>query len=215
MKHEGSTSLFQYWNRLRGERPVPRRTDIEPADIKHLLADTFILEQDVRGEPVFRLAGTRLCATYGRELKGFAFTSLWSPKDRAEIADLTRGALANKIVGTVCFDGVSREGRLNPFELLMLPLDGGRDHPRALGSLISLEKPFWLGADPIEENRVTSTSVVDPASEPASPTERLRVAVPSLETPIAPGYPVRRGLGGGGRRIRHLVVFEGGRDEEE
>ena len=72
MKHEKSTSLFQYWNRLRGNRPAPRRTEIEPADIKANLADTFILEQDTRGRPMFRLAGTRLCATFGRELKGFA-----------------------------------------------------------------------------------------------------------------------------------------------
>ena len=78
MKQEGSLALFHYWNRLRGDRPAPKRTDIEPADIKTLLGDTFILERDTRGEAIFRLAGTRLCAIYGRELKGFAFTSLLS-----------------------------------------------------------------------------------------------------------------------------------------
>ena len=66
MKLNGSIELFQYWNRLRGTRPAPRRTEIEPSDIKTLLADTFILEQDSRGLPVFRLAGTRLCALFGR-----------------------------------------------------------------------------------------------------------------------------------------------------
>ncbi|TAN01215.1 MAG: PAS domain-containing protein, partial [Rhizobiaceae bacterium] len=56
MKHSGSVDLFQYWDRLRAGRTAPRRTEIEPADIKSLLADTFILEQDSRGEAVFRLA---------------------------------------------------------------------------------------------------------------------------------------------------------------
>ena len=60
------------------------RTEIEPADIKTLLADTFILEKDARGEAVFRLAGTRLCAIYGRELKGFAFVSLWREQGPAD-----------------------------------------------------------------------------------------------------------------------------------
>ncbi|MBU2194045.1 MAG: PAS domain-containing protein, partial [Alphaproteobacteria bacterium] len=53
---KGSVELFRYWNRLRNGRPAPTRTEIEPADIKTLLADTFILEKDTRGEAVFRLA---------------------------------------------------------------------------------------------------------------------------------------------------------------
>lgn len=75
MKQQGTIALFQYWNRLRGSRPAPQRSEIEPVDIKSLLADTFILESDARGEAIFRLAGTRLCATYGRELKGYSFLS--------------------------------------------------------------------------------------------------------------------------------------------
>src|SRR5690606_30977680 len=93
MKHQGTISLFQYWDRLREGRPAPRRTEIEPADIKNLLADTFIIETDLRGEAVFRLAGTRLCAVFGRELKGFAFASLWTAKDQRGVARLIHGAL--------------------------------------------------------------------------------------------------------------------------
>ncbi len=43
MKLNGSIALFQYWNRLRDGRPAPKRSEVEPADIKSLLADTFIL----------------------------------------------------------------------------------------------------------------------------------------------------------------------------
>ena len=77
MKQDASVALFHYWDRLRSGRPAPQRAEIEPSDIKTLLADTFILERDTRGEAIFRLAGTRLCAMYGRELKGFLFPSLW------------------------------------------------------------------------------------------------------------------------------------------
>src|SRR5262245_39961282 len=129
MQLDGSILLFQYWNRLRAGRPAPKRTEIEPADIKSLLADTFILEKDARGEAVFRLAGTRLCATYGRELKGFAFASLWKEKDQRLIHRLAYSAFSTKSVVVISYRGMSRNSRFNAFELIMLPLDGGTENP--------------------------------------------------------------------------------------
>jgi hypothetical protein len=210
MKQDGSIELFQYWNRLRNGRAAPKRTEVEPADIKRLLADTFILEKDVRGDAVFRLAGTRLCATYGRELKGFAFLSFWAQKDQALVARLANGAFLAKTVVVITFDGVSRTGRDNPFELILLPLDGGQEHPRTLGSVMAEIKPFWLGADPIVENRVTSVRVVDPEREPMFLKNRPSVPVPAM-VPSDEALQPRWKQPATGRRIRHLVVFDGGR----
>jgi hypothetical protein len=208
MKLDGSIALFQYWNRLRAGRPAPKRTEIEPADIKTLLADTFILEKDARGEAVFRLAGTRLCATYGRELKGFAFASLWQEKDQRMIARLAHSAFAFKSVVVVSYRGVSRNERTNEFELVLLPLDGGVENPRCLGAATACERPFWLGADPIVEAQIDSVRVIDADREPIFLGNRPAIAVPSLA-------PAQSALAkeGGGRRIRHLVVLEGGREE--
>lgn len=211
MRTDGSIQLFQYWNRLRDGRAAPKRTDIEPADIKSLLADTFILEKDARGEPVFRLAGTRLCATYGRELKGLSFPSLWMAKDQQMVSRLAHGAFLAKTIVVVTFDGLSRNQRLNGFELLLLPLDGGRENPRSLGAVTAVEKPFWLGADPIVESHIRSLRVVDADREPMFLKNRPAVPVPSL----APSDAALNGSGDvseNGRRIRHLTVFEGGRD---
>jgi len=208
MRHDGTISLFQYWDRLRDGRPAPRRTEIEPADIKTLLADTFILEKDARGEAVFRLAGTRLCAIFGRELKGFAFTSLWTQKDQRVAARLIHGTLHQHSVVVIDIEGVSRSGRRNSFEMLALPLEGGIDNPRALGAIMALEKPYWLGADPIVECRVEALRVVDPDLDPLFLRNRPAMPVPPLS-------PQQAMLGDRnfGRRIRHLVVLEGGREE--
>lgn len=206
MKQDGSIALFQYWNRLRGIRPAPKRTEIEPADIKTLLADTFILEVDARGEPVFRLAGSRLCAIYGRELKGFSFPSLWNVKDAEVVRRLTRSVFDSGMVIVLEFAGLSRNGRCNSFETVLLPLEGGKDCLRALGSIAACEKPFWLGADPVEENRVGSIRVVDPDREPLFLKNRPAVTVPPLA-------PVDDLADEEGRRVRHLVVFDGGRSE--
>jgi hypothetical protein len=212
MNLNGTIALFQYWNRLRDGRPAPRRTEVEPADIKTLLADTFILEKDTRGEAVFRLAGTRLCAVYGRELKGFSFPSLWREKDQRLMARLIQGVFRQKSVLLLGYEGFSRSGRSNRFELLALPLDGGAQHPRCLGVISAAEKPFWLGADPIVDALIDSIRVIDPDREPMFLANRPAISVPSL-APTELGAPETMTEYGRIRRIRHLVVLDGGREE--
>jgi len=212
MKQDGSIALFQYWNRLRTGRPAPKRTEIEPADIKTLLSDTFILERDTRGEAVFRLAGTRICATYGRELTGFSFPSLWRARDQRLIARSARGVFEDNNVVVIAFDGVSRNARSNPFEMIVLPLDGGIDNPRCLGAISAVEKPFWLGADPIVDAAVESMRVVDPDREPMFLNNRPAIDVPALAPNELPSDEID-GKPGRPRRIRHLVVLDGGRIE--
>ena len=73
MKHPSIRELFDYWNKRRGGRPAPERGEIEPGAIRHVLADTFILAFDAGAGHPFRIAGTRVCALFGRELKGAAF----------------------------------------------------------------------------------------------------------------------------------------------
>src|SRR4051794_37663355 len=69
MKHAASRMLYAYWDGARGERAAPERSEIEPGAIRHILADTFI-QIGAHGAAEFRLAGTRLCAPFGRELRG-------------------------------------------------------------------------------------------------------------------------------------------------
>ncbi|MGX9146008.1 PAS domain-containing protein [Mesorhizobium sp. 128a] len=212
MNQNGSITLFHYWNRLRDGRPAPKRSEVEPADIKTLLADTFILERDTRGEAVFRLAGTRLCAGYGRELKGFSFPSLWRDKDQRLMSRLIHGVFEQKSVVLITYEGLSRNGRSNRFELLALPLDGGVENPRCLGVISAVEKPFWLGADPITDALIDAIRVIDPDKEPIFLKNRPEISVPSL-APTELEAPETISALGRSRRIRHLVVFDGGRGE--
>ena len=53
MKHATSRMLFAYWDALRGERSSPERGAINPGAIRHILADTFILEISGLYEAVF------------------------------------------------------------------------------------------------------------------------------------------------------------------
>ena len=222
MKNDATIELFMYWNRLRGARPAPSRTEIEPADIRQTLADTFILERDARGESAFRLAGTRVCAIYGRELKNYSFASLFGPHDLTLVRKLVNSAFDEKIVCVIGFEGRSREGRSNLFEAILLPLDGGKDSARLFGAIIPDEKPFWLGADLILGNNITTVKVVDPDKEYLYLNNRPGMQVPPL-APDASNFTERRGVSrnathgdppAGNRRVRHLTIISGGRDTD-
>lgn len=207
MKQDATVELFQYWNRLRDGRPAPKRTEVEPADIKTLLADTFILEKDGRGEAVFRLAGTRLCAIYGRELKGFSFGSLWRERDRRILRKLLSGMFVDKSVVVVNFDGISVAGRTMPFELVVLPLEGGEESARCIGLITACERAFWVGADRVVDANVTSMRVFDPQREPPLLKTRPKVSLPS------DGNSAGQSTSFMARRVHHLIVLEGGRDD--
>jgi hypothetical protein len=150
MKHAASRELYAYWETQRGTRPAPERAEIEPGAIRGALGDAFILAIDApAGHPV-RLAGTRVCALFCREIKGEAFLDLWSPSSRSVLGGLLT-ILADEYVGTVA--GVTAQngaGEAIELELLALPLGTRRpSFARAIGVLAPLEVPQWVGTNPI------------------------------------------------------------------
>ena len=130
MKHHTTQALFNYWTRKRGRRGAraPVRSDIDPADIRRILADTFILTADFVNEIRVRLAGTRVCALFAREIKGETFDDLWSEASREQVHDLVTAVVdenAGVVAGVL---GRTEQGAEIELELLLLPLafDGER-----------------------------------------------------------------------------------------
>jgi hypothetical protein len=85
MKHAGSRELYAYWDKKRGKRAAPERAEIEPGAIRNVLSDAFILALDGGAGHPFRLAGTRVCALFGRELKSEPFIGLWAAASQRTI----------------------------------------------------------------------------------------------------------------------------------
>lgn len=203
MKAAATRDLFGYWNRLRGARAAPERSDVEPAQIRAILADTFILEADPAAGFPFRLSGSRVCAITGQEMKGERFLELWRDPDAATL----RGALTtvsdDAAVAVVGAHGATELGRRVDLELGLLPLrHRGRTHARVLGSLAAVETPYWLGSCPVTQFELTSLRMIWPSG-------RRRTLAPPMETPTAPPPPA--GLSGAARRIGRFLVFDGGR----
>src|SRR5262245_47160259 len=148
MKHPSNRALFEYWNKRRGTRLAPERADIEPGAIRHVLGDTFVLEIDPLSQHPFRLAGTRLCALFGRELKGESFVKLWQRANQTGIRELLAVVSEEKAGVVASATGATADDSLRPLqlELTLLPLAfEARGEARVLGALTPMATPYWLG----------------------------------------------------------------------
>lgn len=213
MRNPATKDLFLYWNRLRAGRPAPLRTQIEPVDIRSHLADTFILEQGMRAEVTFRLAGTRVCAIYGRELKSYSFLNLFSLGDMGLIKRLVYSCFSDKNVSVITFDGITRERRVTSFEAIFMPLANSNENTRLFGAIFPMDKPYWLGAESVIESRITSVRVIDPDKELVSMTARPSIKVPPLaleDRHVSGPSALKAGTLEIGRRVGHLRVIAGG-----
>lgn len=168
MQQPTSRQLYAYWDRVRNGRVAPRRFEIEPAKIAGLLAETFIVEgANLRGFR-FRLAGTRICEQFGRELRGVDFMSLWDLRDRDAVASLLRNVLTDAAVGYGSFRAFSRTEREARFEILLMPLiHTGEEISRVLGVITAIEPPFWLGAEPLLRHEIVELKLHWPDGTPA------------------------------------------------
>lgn len=173
LKHPFTQQLHAYWTERRGERRAPERADIDPAAIRRILGDSLVLSCDAGEAARFRVAGTKLCALFGRELRGEPFASIWDTDSAAAIGDLAR-IVAEEGVGVVAGVAASAQSgeELNAdFEMLLLPLmHRGRIGTRLIGSLAPLTQPFWLGMWPAKPLRLGTIKYVPQDERPPSVT---------------------------------------------
>lgn len=150
MQQETTKKLYAYWNEIRNGRIAPQRFEVDPSQISGLLRETFIAECCGSFSFRFRLAGTEVCQHFGRELRGVDFLSLWSLEDRRAISATLDTVVAEGAVGHGTFFGITETNREAAFEFILLPLiHTGSSINRILGAITAVDRPFWMGADPV------------------------------------------------------------------
>ncbi len=125
--HPSNRELFDYWNERRGEgwrRSGPRSN--RPAS-GTVLGDTRI--EVNKGNHLFRIAGTRLCALFGRELKTESFLLL-QRSAQAAMRELIAVVMEEKVgIVASCSGATSGRDTLAPAQLEMV--QGCRWYPRS------------------------------------------------------------------------------------
>ena len=135
MKHPASREFFAYWDGKRGDARAPERSDIEPNAVRERLGDIFVLSCDASYP--FRVAGTRVCAMFGRDLKDKSFPALFAPESRAEIEEIV-GAVTDEMLPAIAgLTATSSRGTLSHLELLLLPFNSRAHTPISLTGLLA------------------------------------------------------------------------------
>jgi hypothetical protein len=139
MKHPSSRAFFAYWDKKRGSARAPDRSDIDPAAVRELLGDIFVLSCEPKLGFPFRVAGTRVCALAGCDLKDVSFAALFAEGCRSEIEEIAT-IVADETLGAIAGIIATREdGSKAHLELLLLPFNG---RPHTPVSVTGVLAPF-------------------------------------------------------------------------
>jgi hypothetical protein len=116
--------LHDYWQSLRRGRSMPARRDLDPTDIWPLIPNIHLSEWHTDPERVrYRLAGTELMASIGREISGRWLTDFHSdPKDIEETLGLYRRVIAGRVPVFGRTGGTMLRVGVESFEWVLCPL---------------------------------------------------------------------------------------------
>jgi len=202
MKHPVSRRIYDYWDALRRGRRAPKRSELEPADLKDLLPDIMILEQEDPLTYRFRLAGTRICGMFGAELRGKNILDFWSRRERESFESLLFSVKEDSAAAALGFTAFSESEQDVAMEMVLLPLKRDDDKAtRVFGSIVAIDTPEWLGTTQLVRHKIRSLRLLWPDNAP-----RLTVSAeagnPIQDPPFEAEMPARR--------RSHLTVIEGG-----
>ena len=129
MRKEIVGPALSYWESIRGSRAMPRRSEIDPAEIPGLLP--FVMLVDVLENPVdfrFRLVGTEIDAITAVSLRGqrFSESRQLGPGSNVWNAYLSVATTQQPSTGKVDYVGADRYVRAIRHCLMPLSDDGER-----------------------------------------------------------------------------------------
>jgi hypothetical protein len=153
MKHPSTREFFAYWDEKRGSARAPDRSEIEPGAVRELLGDIFVLSYDAPAGYPFRVAGTRVCALLGGDLKDRSFSTLFAPESRREIADIIAVVSEEMLAAVAGLTATAQDGSLAHLELLLLPFSARAHAPLSLTGLLA---PFEREHSVLRDFKLTS-----------------------------------------------------------
>jgi hypothetical protein len=147
MKHPSNREFYAYWDEKRAGARAPDRSEIEPEAVRELLGDIFVLSYDASAGYPFRVAGTRVCALLGRDLKDRSFSAFFRPDGRREIEEIIAVVAEEMQAAVAGISATTEDGAPAHLELLLLPFNTRAHMPVSLTGLLapfqSEHKVLW------------------------------------------------------------------------
>ncbi len=203
MRDAVTQTIYAYWNEIRGERLAPRRFEVEPSRISQYLPDSFVLERIDPATCRFRLAGTRICDAFAGEFRGLNLFEMFGPEDRITLERQLSVIARQGAVGLFLLTCTTDSGNSAEIEMLILPLLHTRDIvDRYLGSLAPINRPAWLGHEPLTATRIVVCELVWPDGRPHAVIDNMHRQTP-FHTHVREARIVRH-------EHRQFRVYDGG-----
>ena len=184
MKHPATREFFAYWDGKRGDARAPDRSDIEPAALRELLGDIFVLSCEQEAGFPFRVAGTRVCALLGRDVKDQSFLDLFADASRSEIEEITTIVADETLPAIAGLTASSPQGGTTHIELLLLPFKNRVHMPISLTGMMA---SFETNDGTVGKLTLTSWRYIHPPPQKILPRALRKLA-------IARGLMVYEGL---------------------
>ncbi|MGX9428496.1 MULTISPECIES: PAS domain-containing protein [Bradyrhizobium] len=159
MKHPGSREFFACWDKTRGNARAPDRCDLDPEAVRERLGDIFVLSYEHEAGFPFRVAGTRVCALLGRDLKDKSFSELFTGESRRQVEDVVAFVAEEMLPAVAGVTASSQAGTPAHLELLLLPFNNRAHVPVSLTGLLA---PFETVATTLSDFTLTSWRYLHP-----------------------------------------------------
>ena len=185
MKHPSSREFFAYWDAKRGDARAPDRSEIEPGAVRELLGDIFVLAYDDAATHPFRVAGTRVCALFGGDVKDRSFPALFAKQHRCDISDIIAAVAEDALPAVAGLTARSADGRTTHLELLLLPFNTRAHCPITLTGVLAPFEKDHRGA--LSDLQLTSWRYIHPPQQKLVPRALRKLA-------IARGFMVYEGM---------------------
>jgi len=134
-------ALFAYWESKRNGRPMPKRADIDPIEMRQWLGNLLLIDVSEDGKFVYRLYGTRFVDNFGHDMTGRSVDDLpveQQERVRADYQAVCRSRLPRARLYTASFEVPQRgpmprsEAQVVTWERLVLPLSDAAERVEML-----------------------------------------------------------------------------------
>lgn len=160
--HPGSRRLFSHWESLRAERAYPTREEFTFEPIKDLLPDLLILDRDhLRNSYRYRLAGSRVCGMFGKNLTSSDALSNWESFEKNIIAKQLNAAFVQFQPSLIRMRLTTDTGQIVAVEFIALPIQlRGSDRMQLVGGMFAFRDSRNLGHSAIVAQELASARMI-------------------------------------------------------
>jgi hypothetical protein len=116
-------SVRKYWESLRHDGGIPKRSDVDPRSLDFALDRIFVAERIGTGLAQIRISGAVLNETAGLDARGLPLSCLFAPEARLRLAAVAERVFSDHVAAEVHLQTERKDGLPSlQARLLMLPL---------------------------------------------------------------------------------------------